>query len=401
MLRFSNRKMNDTSSTRRLLNRPSDLTDHGAHGSPHAGLYLHIPFCRQKCPYCDFFSVPSPTLIRPWIKALLKEIPLYKDPFGLFDTLYFGGGTPSLLSIRDLAEIMTHLHTHFQFSPDTEITLEANPCDLTPEKIRGLRELGVNRISLGVQSFDPRALVFLGRTHTVADAENAIRRLETAGFENISMDLIYGFREQSLQNWTKTLHHALAFAPVHLSCYQLTVGNRTYFGKLLKTGRFSPLSEDTARAYFLTTSRFLEAKGYIHYEISSFARHKNRYARHNHKYWTHVPYLGLGPSAHSFLNGRRWWNVRSIRKYMALLKKNEQPIQGWETLSQEQLRLEAIALGLRTRQGVDSDWLGYSMETRSRLSRLTDTGFLQMGNGRIFPTPKGFLVADYLPAYLC
>ncbi|MFP4085822.1 MAG: radical SAM family heme chaperone HemW [Desulfobacteraceae bacterium] len=393
--------MNDLSSKRPLGTGSDDLTGRGGDRPPHAGLYIHIPFCRQKCPYCGFFSVPSPSLIRPWIKTLLKEILLYGEGFGPFDSLYLGGGTPSLLSIPELTRIMTHLRAHFQFRPDTEITLEANPCDVSPEKLWGLRELGVNRISLGVQSFDARALAFLGRRHTVRDAENAVRHVKEAGFDNISLDLIYGFHAQPLQSWKETLHQAVSFAPAHLSCYELTIENRTYFGKLVQTGGLSPLSPDEARTCFLTTSRLLEAYGYTHYEISSFARPENRYARHNWKYWRHAPYLGLGPSAHSFVNSRRWWNVQSVRTYMALLNRDERPVEGFEDLTDTQLRLEAVALGLRTREGVATDRIGPSMEVQSRLSHLTDAGFLELCNGRARPTRKGFLVADYLPAYLC
>lgn len=366
---------------------------------PNAGLYVHVPFCRKKCFYCGFFSVPSPTLIRPWIDALLKEIPRYRWWPGRFDTLYFGGGTPSLLDIQALEAIMLCLRAHFPFSLDTEITLEANPCDLTPEKIQGLRRLNINRISLGVQSFDPRALAFLGRTHTVSDAETAIRRLMDAGFENLTIDLMYGFREQSLQDWQETLQRALSFEPAHLSCYQLTVEPHTCFWKRVHAGRLLPIDEEEARTQFLFTSRFLEAHGYLHYEISSFARDERCYARHNWKYWTHAPYLGLGPAAHSFLRGKRWWNVRSVRRYIHELNAGAPPIAASETLSEEQLALEAMALGMRTSRGVSLHTIG-SGQANPHLSRFMEEGFLKMTRGRVLPTRKGFLIADYLPTCL-
>jgi len=314
--------------------------------------------------------------------------------------MYFGGGTPSLLHIEELEEVLRHVRAHFSFSPDTEITLEANPGDLTKEQLKGFMELGINRISLGVQSFDAKALAFLGRRHTVDDAEGAISLLKDAGFLNFGIDLIYGFREQPLLNWEETLHRALSFDPAHVSCYQLTIEPRTYFWKLVKAGRLTPLDEETARSQFLTTSRFLTSRGYRHYEISSFAKSEAYRSRHNLKYWTHVPYLGLGPSAHSFLGRQRWWNVRSLRKYNRRLMAMVSPVEDSEVLSEAQIALETTALGLRTHLGISSEAIGSDPDARGRLSRLEGEGLLKIRSGKIRPTPKGFAVADALPLYL-
>jgi oxygen-independent coproporphyrinogen-3 oxidase len=331
-----------------------------------------------------------------WTEALKKEIAWYKGRFKRFDSLYFGGGTPSMLETALMSNVMDYILSHFDFDPDSEITIEANPCDLTPEKISALRGMGFNRVSLGVQSFDDRTLTFLGRNHTAIQAENALTDLRAFGFENLSMDLIYGIDGQSKKEWIETLKRAMVFQPEHLSCYQLTIEKKTSFGRLLDKGLLQPLNEKAEEDYFLTTSRFLEEMGYIHYEISSFARGQAVFSQHNGKYWQHTPYLGLGPSAHSFCESSRWWNVRSVRKYCEALEDGRAPVEGSEYLSEEQLRHESIMLGLRTRNGVDKRRICHKHQFERMLSGLQDSGFLRIVDGRVFSTRKGFLVADYL-----
>ena len=364
------------------------------------GLYLHIPFCRSKCPYCAFFSIASTSLVPRWLDAFKKQVSSYKDRFDPFDSLYLGGGTPTVLGSDALASVMDVLFTHFTFESDSEITIEANPCDLTQEKIRELKDIGFNRFSLGVQSFDDRMLSFLGRRHTVLQAEQAIENLKSYGVENISIDLIYGFEGQQINEWMKTLRRALSFRPEHLSCYQLTVEKKTHFGRLRDRGLLRPLSEKEESDIFLTTSQFLADNGYIHYEISSFARKKIYYSRHNSKYWQHTPYLGLGPSAHSFDGSRRWWNVRSVRKYCDALEKGRTPVEDSECLTDDQLRFESIMLGLRTADGLNQDSIIDNHQSGRMLHGLQDAGFLRVENGRVVPTRKGFLVADYLASCL-
>ncbi len=370
------------------------------HNTKAPGLYVHIPFCRSKCPYCAFFSVPSPSLIPRWTEAFKKEVLWYKGRFNRFDSLYFGGGTPTMLDTGVLAGVMDHIFTHFDFAPDSEITIEANPCDLTPEKIGALQDMGFNRVSLGVQSFDDPTLTFLDRNHTAKQAEKAFSDLRAFGFENISMDLIYGLGGQSKKEWIETLRKATSFQPEHLSCYQLTIEKKTRFGSLMDRGMFEPLSEEEEMDYFLTTAQFLEQCGYIHYEISSFAQDERHYSRHNCKYWQHTPYLGLGPSAHSFSESSRWWNVRSVRKYCEALEDGYAPVEGSENLSDEQLRFESIVLGLRTRHGFDQKRIPQNHQSGGMLFGLQNAGFLRIDNGRILPTRKGFLVADYLACCL-
>lgn len=364
------------------------------------GLYIHVPFCRSKCPYCAFFSVPSQSLIPRWIDAFKKEVVYYEGRLNRFDSLYFGGGTPTMLENRVLETLMDNIFTHFHFDLNPEITIEANPCDLTQEKVRALKHMGFNRVSLGVQSFDDSELTFLGRNHTVKEAVNAFTDLRAIGFENISVDLIYGFKGQSKKKWINTLKRAISFQPEHLSCYQLTFEKKTRFGVLREKGIFQPLTEKEESVFFLMTSQFLEKYGYSHYEISSFASQKAYYSRHNCKYWQHAPYLGLGPSAHSFCGSRRWWNVRSVRKYCEALEMGRAPVEDSEDLSVEQLRFESIILGLRTKDGFDQGKIPHDYSLRSMLPVLQDTGFIRIENGMVLPTRKGFLVADFLACCL-
>jgi len=362
-----------------------------------SGLYIHIPFCRSKCNYCDFYSIASTSIISRYLEALKKEVVLYQGRFDPFDSLYMGGGTPTLLDLSEIEEILNCIYKYLGFSADTERTIEVNPCDMNPEKIAGLKSFGFNRINLGVQSFDDRDLLFLGRRHGVKDAERAIAGLRSAGFDNIGIDLIYGLRDQSVRGWMETLSKAVAYMPEHLSCYQLSIEKRTVFWRMREKGFIEPPDEEKERSFFIATSEFLEDKGYIHYEISNFARERVYYSRHNCKYWRHVPYLGLGPSAHSFNGSMRWWNYRSIRRYCDALKQGDAPVEGSEGLTDEQKRIEIISLGLRTRHGIDISELGYDPELSEKISRLSNTGHIQVHNNRVVPTREGFLVADHLP----
>jgi oxygen-independent coproporphyrinogen-3 oxidase len=363
------------------------------------GLYVHIPFCRSKCPYCAFYSIASATHIPRWLKAFREEINHYKGHFDEFDSLYLGGGTPSFLKVGDLAFMMERLLNHFDFARDTEITLEANPCDLNREKIASLRYLGFNRISLGVQSFDDDALSFLGRRHSAGQSKKALMDLRSAGFENIGVDLIYGFEGQTLEGWLKNLKQAMEFEPEHVSCYQLSIEKKTPFGRLQEKGMLTPPCEEKQRIFFVATSHFLKEHGYMHYEISNFAKKDSLVSRHNSKYWHHVPYLGLGPSAHSFQKSTRRWNTRSVKKYCEMLEGGKAPIAGHENLTEEQLRLEKVSLGLRTKQGLDLKNISGNPASNDVLLMLRDSGFLKITDNRILPTRKGFLVADSLPLY--
>ena len=363
----------------------------------HPGLYIHVPFCEKKCPYCKFYSIASLSLVPRWLAALRKEMARYKTRFESFDSLYLGGGTPTSLRVKELEAILSDVFSYFDVASDTELTIEANPRDLTLEKTRDLKMLGFNRVNVGVQSFDESELVFLGRRHTAEDALSALRNLRACGFANVGIDLIYGIEGQSLKGWIKTLEDALAVQPEHISCYQLTLEKGTPFWQMTEKRLMKPLHEEKARAFFMTTSEMLEHHGYLHYEVSNFAREAAYYSRHNLKYWHHVPYLGLGPSAHSFQERTRWWNLSSVRQYCLALEAQKAPIEGCENLTDEQIKLECIALGLRTRDGFEAQQIESNPFSVRVLSRLQHLGLLQVKGDRIIPTTEGLIVADQLP----
>ncbi len=364
-----------------------------------AGLYVHVPFCKTKCPYCDFYSVTDTTLAESWLCAIREEMSLYRNNFGTFDTLYIGGGTPTVLNDTSLISLFEELHNQFSFAPDTEITVEANPDDITARKLKLLESLGVNRLSIGVQSFDDEELRFLKRRHTASGAVKALDLICSSGFSNVGIDLMYGLPGQTLESWVSTLQKALTFHPTHLSCYQLTIEKTTPFGKMLGDGSLQNCAEEEGRKFFLATSKFLEENGFVHYEISNFARENEFRSRHNLKYWRHNPYLGLGPGAHSFQNGVRWWNVRSIEEYCNNLQKGLRPVGGSETLTSEQMHLEKLFLGFRTRDGVALKDAFPESPPNGLLERIIKTRLISVRGNRLIPTKKGFLMADRLPLF--
>lgn len=295
------------------------------------------------------------------------------------------------------------------FAPDTEITLEANPDDITVDKLALYRDLGINRLSLGVQSFDEAELRFLQRRHTAAQTIAAIELIRAAGFTNLGLDLMYGLPGQRLDTWLQTLETALSFNPEHLSCYQLTIeaggtpALRTPMARRVARGEISLPDEETQRQFFLLTADFLTGRGYLHYEVANFARQgpqvKNLCycCRHNLKYWTGTPYLGLGPGAHSFLAGRRWWNFSSVEKYGAALTAGESPVAEAETLTPAQIRLESLALGFRTREGVSLATLREQPGADAMVAALTRAGLVRVDRDRVIATTSGLVVADQLP----
>ncbi len=365
------------------------------------GLYIHVPFCGSKCVYCDFYSVTDSSLIPDWLEGLKREAGLYSRRFEAFDTLYVGGGTPSCLSNDTLTALFDRLFNCFDIIPGAEITIEANPDDITEEKLGHFKELGINRISLGVQSFNDQDLVFLKRRHTAGQAMDALKQIKLkSGTFDLSLDLIFGLPGQTEKKWKKSLEKALSYTPEHVSCYQLTYEEGTLLSNMKDQGLIRPCEEDRAANLFLTASRLLEDHGYVHYEVSNFAFGDMNRSRHNQKYWRHTPYLGLGPSAHSYKDGERWWNFRSIETYCQVLDSNKLPVEDKERLTREQLDLEAVFLGLRTREGFDLKILGEGSILAEKLLKLEELGLIVAQNGRVMPTKKGFLVADNLPLQL-
>ena len=323
--------------------------------NPPAGIYIHIPFCAQKCLYCDFYSITDLSRQDAFLEALFREIAATKSLLP-FDSLYSGGGTPSILPAHQIGRIIERIYRQFNLDGSTEITLEVNPGTVTLESLKAYRQRGVTRLNIGVQSFQDSHLQWLGRMHSADAAKDAILWARAAGFDQIGMDLIYGLPGQSRQAWLADLHQAISFDPEHLSCYMLTCEPDTPLDRMRRHQVFDAMADGDVCDLFETTVTELSGQGYPLYEISNFARKNhspdvNR-SRHNQKYWTDVPYLGFGSAAHSYLNPVRYRNHRDIAAYMADLNSGTLPIAEKETLSMEQQLMETVFLGLRTLEGI-------------------------------------------------
>ena len=325
-----------------------------------AGCYVHVPFCASKCRYCTFYSETAHFTHTAWADAVLREARLLAPSFSCFDSLYLGGGTPSLLSDDLLELLLLELRRALPMCEDVEVSIELNPGDVDLDRARRLRAMGIDRVSLGVQSFDNAVLRFLGRRHDRACALRALDDLRSAGFDNLGLDLIWGIPDHTSDQMLRSVRQALAFQPEHLSCYSLTIEAGTPLHRLVEQGAVRKTDEDAlADEAELLWSRLAEA-GYDHYEVSNFARTHAHRSRHNSKYWKHVPYLGLGPSAHSFDAARRWENVRSVRKYVDALCARQRGLAFHEVLTDEQISIERVMLGLRTSDGLPREWVDES-----------------------------------------
>ncbi len=366
------------------------------------GLYLHIPFCKTKCPYCNFYSVTDLNLKERFLSALNAEMPFYREAFPFFDTLYIGGGTPSVLNGKEFETLFRHIHDHFSLSPDAEITVEINPADHDTDMLSLLRNLGVNRLNIGIQSFDDTILTFLGRRHKAREAREALALACRSGFAHLGLDLIYGVPGQDMASWMADLQYVKNLPIDHLSCYQLSLEQDTPLGSRFQNGDFALPIEQMQLDFFKKTSAFLREAGFLHYEVSNFARGADAMARHNQKYWHHIPYLGLGPAAHSFNGRKRWWNHRNLEAYLDDLGKGISPVADEERLRPEQLRLETLFLGFRTAAGVDIDAFYRKFkrdllkEKSVMLKHLQQEGLVVIENGYIRPTLNGMAVADQL-----
>jgi putative oxygen-independent coproporphyrinogen III oxidase len=369
----------------------------------HAGLYLHVPFCSRVCPYCDFAVRTGDAAKRhSYVKSLLSEIDLYQGDAPTFDTVYFGGGTPSCLEPADLERIVARIGERLSTVDDPWIFLEANPEDVTPERADAWKRLGVRTLSLGIQSFDAEDLAFLGRGHTVEQARDAVRIARDAGFHTVSIDLIYGLPEQSSEAWQRRLDDAIETAPDHLACYQLTIHDGTRFALLEKRGDLIQLPEMGQASIFRVTHEHLSAAGYSGYEVSAFAINEEHRSRHNQKYWNHTPYLGLGPSAHSFDGNKRWWNLRRSDPWQEAIGRGDRPLDEQETLAPKDLLLETLMTGMRTYRGIDFDEIKsrFDVDLLARndklIERLFTAGLIKRHESRLIPTLDGLAVADSL-----
>ncbi len=366
---------------------------HASRSAP--GCYVHVPFCVSKCRYCAFFSETSRERVADWGDAVIREARLFETSFSTFDTLYFGGGTPSVLSDDAIASLVGQLRGVLRFDGDTEVTIECNPSDVNRERAKRWRSMGIGRVSVGVQSFDDAALRFLGRRHDAARAAGALEDLRAAGFDNVSVDLIWGLPGQSVGRTMGSVERALSFEPEHLSCYALTVEPGTPLGRDVSAGSIAVMADDALADEAMGLWGRLAEAGYEHYEVSSFARARAFRSRHNTKYWSHVPYLGLGPAAHSFDGARRWANVRSVEAHLVPLLADQRSVAFEETLTEEQVRSERIVLGLRTSEGIPCAWVAASV-----LDALRAEGLITVTGDRVIPTERGMLVADAMAVML-
>ncbi|MEX1297625.1 MAG: radical SAM family heme chaperone HemW [Desulfotignum sp.] len=373
--------------------------------SDNCSLYLHVPFCQSKCPYCDFFSVTDRSLIPAYVDGVCKEIRLWSDVKSgrvqaPVHTLYLGGGTPSLLSVSQVAMILETVHQAFAVESDAEITMEVNPGTVDAGYLSAIRRRGVNRLSIGAQSFNPAKLSFLCRIHSREQVFKTLAGADRAGFFNLGLDLMYALPDETLNTWETDLETAADLHLPHLSCYMLTLEPGTPFYDQCEKGCLNLWDQDRRSDFFVHTSQVLENAGYLHYEVSNFARARKFRSVHNTHYWERGTYLGIGPAAHSFLSGVpadpdrpepggqagpgtlpgiagqtgpvRAWNTVDIRAWLDHLAVGRLPWSGHELLTPNQETMEQIMLGLRTDNGVDVN--GCDHQTRAQMGRLAEQG---------------------------
>ncbi|NAS32212.1 radical SAM family heme chaperone HemW [Flavobacteriaceae bacterium R38] len=320
-----------------------------------SGIYIHFPFCKQACHYCDFHFSTSLHKKEAMLNALKKEIKLRKSEFKdeVVETIYFGGGTPSLLSMDELRFLLDEVYENYNIVPSPEITLEANPDDLSSIKINDLYKSPVNRLSIGIQSFFEEDLKLMNRAHNAEEASRCIKEAQDAGFENISIDLIYGIPGMSNERWIQNIEKTLAFQIPHISSYALTVEPRTALEKLIEKGRIAPVDDELAHQHFLSLVTILKENNFVHYELSNFGK-PGFFSKNNTAYWLGKKYIGIGPSAHSYDGNHRGWNIANNPKYIKALSNNELPLE-IETLSKKDRYNEYIMTGLRTIWGVSTE----------------------------------------------
>lgn len=318
-----------------------------------AGIYIHIPFCRKACHYCNFHFSTSLQLKNDFVAALLKETVIQASYLEnkLIETVYFGGGTPSLLPASDIHSILNEIRAHYQVGSDAEITMETNPDDINSERLRDWKTIGINRLSIGIQSFFEEDLQWMNRAHNAVQAKNCIELAQKEGFSNITIDLIYGTPTLSDEKWKVNIETALYFQVPHLSCYALTVEPNTALHKMIAQHKKDAVDTDKQANQFLFLMEWLSAAGYEHYEISNFAQPGMR-SRHNSAYWQGKPYLGLGPSAHSYNGKSRHWNVANNALYIQALQQNKLQFEE-ELLTPTQQLNEFIMISLRTIEGIN------------------------------------------------
>ncbi len=357
-----------------------------------AGIYLHIPFCKSRCKYCDFFSTTHLEKQISYVDALLTEWKDRKHEIKTpIKTIYIGGGTPSTLPIEQLQNIVSCLDndlSHLQLrSKDIEITLEANPGDITLDKAKAWSDLGINRLSIGIQSFDDQLLTIIGRRHNAEQARNAVAAAQAAGFDNISIDLMYALPSQTMQQWQYDVEQAIQLGVQHISSYGLIYEDGTVLTTLLEHGVIEAIDEDLELEMYDYLVEQLTTNGFIHYEVSNFAQ-EGRESKHNSSYWNDIPYLGMGAGAHSYNGYQRQWNISDLDSYIKqALAHNLQP--EIETLTEEQHRTEKVMLGLRTNRGIN-----LSMVNNQAAEKFIQQGLLVQQNEQLIATTKGYHILN-------
>ncbi len=370
-----------------------------------AGIYIHVPFCKKKCSYCDFhFSTTFATYREHMLETMQSELLLRKSELGekAMESIYFGGGTPSVLSPSEIASFLTLINENFEVSAGAELTLEANPDDITEANCTAWRTLGINRLSIGLQSFRENDLTWMNRSHSALEAEQCVSIAQAAGFSNISVDLIYGLPDLSLEEWDAHIQRVLDMGIQHLSAYCLTVEKKTALHKLVGSGQLTPGGDDAQSEQFLHLIDRLTNHGFHHYEISNFGL-PGLEAVHNSNYWKGVNYLGIGPSAHSYNGIERRWNIANNAKYMSDFGQNETWFER-EILTSKERWNELLMTGLRTSWGVNlQDLFQIATSTEvfeANLKRFEEKKWLVKTDTHLTLTREGRLMADYIASEL-
>jgi len=371
-----------------------------------SGIYIHIPFCKQACHYCNFHFSTNTDRVEDMVDSIIAEIDLKSDFFPsdpIINTIYFGGGTPSILSERHLAKIISAIHGKYKVDPGVELTLEANPDDLTKEKLQQLKSVGINRLSIGVQSFHDAELQMMNRVHDANESTACVKTAQDVGITNISIDLIFGVQESTETSWQSNLDQAIALDVPHMSCYNLTVEPKTALHHFVQSGKMKDVDDALSAKQFEMTMDILGQHEYDHYEISNYAKDR-KLSNHNTNYWRSVPYLGLGPAAHSFDGQHRSWNMANNSLYLQSIKMNISPATVEELSPNDRLN-EYIMTGLRTKWGCDSDRFeniisGSSTKISNDALSFLDDGLLEQDGKVIRLTREGKFYADQIASDL-
>ncbi len=371
-----------------------------------AGIYIHIPFCKKACHYCDFHFSTSPQYKDKMLKALRSEINLRKSYLGKekIETIYFGGGTPSLMSADELQSLIGQITDQFEVLSNAEVTIEANPDDLNPQYVREMKNTLINRFSIGVQSFYEEDLKWMNRAHTASEAQSAIKRVQDAGFENITADLIYGFPLLSNEKWESNIQQLVDYQVPHISSYSITVEPKTALATFINKGKQPGMDESQSASQFLILIDLLQESGFEHYEISNFAK-PGRHSKHNSNYWDGVNYLGIGPSAHSFNGESRQWNISNNSKYIDSIELKRIPSET-EILSIENRINEYIMTSLRTSKGMNLQLISnkfgsdYSNEIYNGLETFLEKKWIEIDGQLVTLTREGKLFADHIASEL-